>query len=151
MRVVTWNVNSIRTRHPPVVAWLERHAPDVVLLQETKCNDLAFGALAADYRALGYETTHHGRDHYNGVAIISRVGIDQVERGFPGVSSADRPYDEPRLLSAVCGGIRMWSVYVPNGRKIHDPHWHFKLGWLRLLGVTVDADQPALVGGDFQV
>ena len=150
MRMVTWNVNSIRVRHPDVLAWLRRNEPDVVLLQETKCTDDTFDEVArADGEALGYEVVHWGHNHYNGVAILSRVGLDEVRHGFPGARSA--PFDEPRLLSAVCGGIRFWCVYVPNGRKREDPHWYFKLDWLRRLRDTVDVTEPTIVAGDFNV
>ncbi len=149
MRVVTWNVNSIRARHEPVMTWLTRHEPDVVLLQETKCADLTFSGLAQQYADLGYQVEHHGRNHYNGVAILSRVGMDDVWRGFPGIEVA--PYDEPRLLSAVCGGIRLHNVYVPNGRKLEHEQWYVKLAWLKLLHTLVDVTEPVLVAGDFNV
>jgi exodeoxyribonuclease III len=154
MRVVTWNVNSIRVRHHDVVAWIRRHQPDVVLLQETKCTDATFDAVArGDLEHLGYDVTHWGVDHYNGVAIASRVGLDDVRRGFP--DAAPPPFDEPRLLSATCAGVRCWSVYVPNGRKREDPHWFFKLDWLRrlrdALATDVRDDVPTIVAGDVNV
>lgn len=154
MRVVTWNVNSIRVRQPDVVAWLRRHEPDVVLLQETKCTDATFDAVARpELEHLGYDVAHWGVDHYNGVAIASRVGLDDVRRGFPDAS--DAPFDEPRVISAICGGIRTWCVYVPNGRKREDPHWYFKLAWLGRLRdaakADVDRGVPTIVAGDVNV
>ena len=154
MRVVTWNVNSIRVRHGDVTAWLRRHQPDVVLLQETKCTDATFDVVARpDLEQLGYEVAHWGVDHYNGVAIASRVGLAEVRRGFPDDPQA--PFDEPRLLSSTCGGIRLWSVYVPNGRKRADPHWYFKLDWLARMrdevAAEVAAGVPTIVAGDVNV
>jgi exodeoxyribonuclease III len=154
MRVVTWNVNSIRVRHGDVMAWLRRNQPDVVLLQETKCTDAAFDELIRpELEHLGHEVAHWGRDHYNGVAIASRVGLADVRRGFPDRPSA--PFDEPRLLSATCGDVRVWCVYVPNGRRREDPHWYFKLEWLCRLrdAVATDVERgvPTIVAGDVNV
>jgi exodeoxyribonuclease III len=154
MRVVTWNVNSIRVRYTDVAAWLRRHQPDVVLLQETKCTDAAFDELIRPtLEPLGYDVAHWGVDHYNGVAIGSRVGIEDVRRGFP--DDPGPPFDEPRLLTATCSGIRMWNVYVPNGRKREDPHWYFKLEWLHRLRDAVAGDVehgvPTVVAGDVNV
>ena len=154
MRVVTWNVNSIRVRLADVLAWLRRHQPDVVLLQETKCTDATFDEVARpDLEHLGYDVAHWGVDHYNGVAIASRVGLADVERGFP--DEPPPPFDEPRLLTATCAGVRVRSVYVPNGRKRADPHWYFKLAWLgRLRDVAatdVASGIPTIVGGDVNV
>lgn len=154
MRVVTWNVNSIRVRHGDVIAWIRRHQPDVVLLQETKCTDATFDEVARpDLEHLDYEVAHWGVDHYNGVAIASRVGLDDVRRGFPDAPPA--PFDEARLLGATCAGIRTWSVYVPNGRKREDPHWWFKLEWLERLRAAVAPDVaggvPTIVAGDVNV
>ena len=151
VRVVSWNVNSIRTRQPHVLAWLERHGPDVALLQETKCRDEALDELGFrdDYRRLGYEVAHHGRDHRNGVAILSRVGLDDVVRGFP-VPSAP-PYDECRVVSATCGGVRVHSIYAPNGRTLDSPHYLVKLVWLERLRTVVEAGVPTLLAGDFNV
>ncbi|NDH87549.1 MAG: exodeoxyribonuclease III, partial [Actinobacteria bacterium] len=122
MRIATWNINSIRTRIDQVVAWSTERAADVVLLQETKCGDDDFPFDA--FTKAGYDVVHHGVDHWNGVAIASRVGIDDVQRGFSGSVSA--PFDEPRLVAATCGGVRCWSVYVPNGRALDDPHYLYK-------------------------
>ncbi len=152
MRIACWNVNSIRTRQPRVLAWLRSHQPDVLAMQETKCTDEVFAAdgFAGEYRALGYEVAHHGHDHWNGVAILSRVGLTDVRRGFPGVNRA--PYDEARAISAMCGDMRVWSIYAPNGRGLDDPHYLFKLVWFeRLRAAVAGVDEPHVVTGDFNV
>lgn len=151
MRIVSWNVNSIRSRHQRVLAWLERHRPDVVLLQETKCSDplLEVAGHADAWRRLGYDVAHHGRDHWNGVAILSRVGLTEVRRGFPGVNRA--PYDEARSITATCGGIQVHSIYAPNGRALDDPHYLVKLVWLERLRTLVDVSRPTVLAGDFNV
>ncbi len=149
MRVVTWNVNSIRTRHPHLLRLLDTHEPDVVALQETKCTDAAFAELAGDYVGRGYAWVHHGVDHYNGVALLSRVGLDDAHVGFSGTNRA--PFDEARLVSARCGGYGVMSVYVPNGREVGDPHYLFKLVWLERLRAELRAEQPEIVLGDFNV
>ena len=139
MRIVTWNVNSIRARHPGVLAWLTSNHPDVMALQETKCTDDAFAEVAEDYAMLGYDSLHWGRGHWNGVAILSRIGIREGQRGFRGVSRP--PYDEARLLTATCGHdterIRLSSVCVPNGRELDSPHYLSKLVWLERLRAEV--------------
>lgn len=147
MRIVTWNVNSIRARHRRVRAWVEAHEPDVVLLQETKTAALADVAVA--FEGLGYEIAHHGVDHWNGVAIASRLGMSDVQRGFSGVQRP--PFDEARVIVATCGGVRCWSVYAPNGRELDDPHYLFKLVWLERLRADIDAGLPTIVAGDFNV
>jgi exodeoxyribonuclease-3 len=154
LRIVTWNVNSIRARQPRVLDWLALHRPDVALLQETKCTDALFAAagFAGEYEALGYSVAHHGHDHWNGVAVLSRVGLDDVRRGFPGTNRP--PYDEARVISAVCAGVRMWSLYAPNGRTLDDPHYLFKLVWFERLRAAVAAAGvavPHVVAGDFNV
>lgn len=148
---MSWNVNSIRSRHDQVVGWLGRHEPDVALLQETKCDDETFLAdeIAGTYRRMGYEMAHHGRDHWNGVAVLSRVGLEGVVRGFGGVNAA--PFDECRLISATCAGVRVHSVYVPNGRELDDAHYLFKLVWLERLRSVVDASSRTVLAGDFNV
>ena len=152
MRFVTWNVNSIRTRQDRVVAWLEAHRPDVALLQETKCSDALFDspAIAGRYRDLGYAVAHHGRDHWNGVAILSRVGLESVRRGFEGFQRP--PFDDARLISATCGGIGFHSIYAPNGRTLDDPHYLFKLVWFERLRAAIRSESGSVVvGGDFNV
>lgn len=154
LRIVSWNVNSIRARQVRVLDWLRRHRPDVALLQETKCTDVQFAAtgFTDEYEALGYAVAHHGHDHWNGVAILSRVGLADVARGFPGVNRT--PFDEARVISATCGGVRVWSLYAPNGRTLDDPHYLFKLVWFERLRAAVAADRtghPHVVAGDFNV
>lgn len=151
MRIASWNVNSIRSRTEQLLRWLSERSIDVALLQETKCGDGDFPFEAIE--SLGYEIAHHGTNHWNGVAILSRVGLDDVERGLGG--KHPEPFDEPRLVAATCGGVRCWSVYVPNGRSIDDPHFGFKLKWLDHLGTTLLRAQAAqgqsLIAGDFNV
>ena len=132
MRIATWNVNSIRARADRVLAWLERSDVDVLAIQETKCHDERFPAPA--FEALGYEVAHHGRSQWNGVAIVSRVGLTGVETSFPGQPGWGEPPDvEARALGATCAGVRVWSLYVPNGRTLDDPHYLYKLDWLARL------------------
>lgn len=149
MRIATWNVNSIRSHHRRLGAWIERHAPDVLALQETKCTDAVFADVMIDALPAGYEFVHHGRDHWNGVAIISRIGIDDVRRGFSGTNQP--PYDEARLISATCGGIDVHSLYAPNGRELDDPHYLFKLVWFERLRTAHVAGRPTAMLGDFNV
>ncbi len=149
MRLVSWNVNSIRARHDQVVRWLHDRQPDTVALQETKCTDKAFAALATDYESLGYEWAHWGLDHWNGVAILSRVGLCDIKRGFGGTNRP--PFDEARLLSATCSNIRCHSIYVPNGRTLDDPHYLYKLVWLERLRSVIDPNVATAALGDFNV
>ena len=129
MRIATWNVNSIRARIDRVAGWVERSDLDVVALQETKCTDDQFPS--ARFEALGYQSAHVGYSQWNGVAVLSRVGIDDVEIGFPGMPTwGDPAAAEARAIGATCGGIRVWSLYVPNGRELGDPHLDYKLDWL---------------------
>src|SRR6185437_7927649 len=122
-RIATWNVNSLLARMPRVTEWLAAVEPDVVCLQETKATPETFPTSAlAD---LGYESVAEGDGPYNGVAILSRVGIEAVSRGFTGEPGFPDP--ERRAIAATCGGIRVWSVYVPNGRTVEDPHYAYKL------------------------
>ncbi len=152
LRIVSWNVNSIRARHGRVIDWLRRHEPDIALLQETKCSDAVFaaGGFVDDCAALGYAVAHHGRDHWNGVAILSRVGLVDVCRGFPGPNRP--PFDEARLIGATCAGLRVWSLYAPNGRTLADSHYLFKLVWFERLRATVAAAADVhVLAGDFNV
>lgn len=166
MRVATWNVNSVTARVPRLVAWLDEVGPDVLCLQETKCATEAFPVEPMTQR--GYEVVAHGDGRWNGVAILSRVGITQVSRGFAGQPgyAAPPPADAPALLAAppvvearalgaTCGPLRVWSVYVPNGRAPDSPHYEYKLRWLAALrdalAPEVTADGPFLVAGDFNV
>jgi exodeoxyribonuclease III len=145
MRLATWNVNSIRSRADRVAAWLERSDVDVVALQETKCRDDQFPEMM--FNALGYEVAHVGFSQWNGVAILSRVGIEDVQIGFPGQPCwGEKSETEARALGATCGGVRVWSLYVPNGRTLADPHYQYKLEWLAALRNTAAgwlADDPA--------
>ncbi len=132
MRLATWNVNSIRARTDRVVAWLEHSDVDVVALQETKCREDQFPYLS--FQAAGYEAVHLGTSQWNGVAVLSRVGIEDVAQGFPGMPAwGDPPVPEARALGATCGGVRVWSLYIPNGRDLADPHLAYKLDWLAQL------------------
>lgn len=150
MRIATWNVNSLKARLPRVEAWLAEVAPDVVCLQETKLADDAFPALA--FEALGYSAVHHGEGRWNGVAIVSRIGIDDVVVGF---ADGGAPDAEARMLSATCAGVRISSVYVPNGRALDHEHYRYKLAWLgrlrRHLDATARPDEPVVVAGDFNI
>lgn len=130
MRIATWNVNSARARIDRITAWLERSDVDVLAIQETKCRDDQFPALA--FAEIGYEVVHHGVNQWNGVAIASRVGIDKVQTGFP-AQPPFRELAEPRALGATCGSVMVWSLYVPNGRTLSDPHYEYKLRWLEAL------------------
>lgn len=150
MLVATWNVNSLKARMPRVEAWLAEAAPDVVCLQETKMADSAFPALA--FSSLGYDSVHHGEGRWNGVAILSRVGLDDPSPGFADGIEAD---PDARLVAATCGGVRIHSVYVPNGRAVGHDHYHYKLSWLERLRThldqTCDPAQPVIVAGDWNI
>jgi exodeoxyribonuclease III len=156
MRFATWNVNSIRARLDRVIAFLERHDVDVLAFQETKSRDDQFPYLM--FEAAGYEVAHFGTSSWNGVAVASRVGIDDVERGFVGQPSwGDPPEVEARAIGATCGGVRVWSVYVPNGRSQDDPHFRYKLTWLGRLRdaaaawLADDADAQIVLAGDYNI
>ena len=154
LRVATWNVNSVRARADRVVDWLQRAEVDVLAMQETKCSDDQFPTMA--FLAAGYEVAHVGYDQWNGVAVASRVGIDDVQVGFdgqPAWGAGDSARSEARALGATCAGVRVWSLYVPNGRTINDPHYQYKLEWLAALHNTAESwlrkepgAQIALVG-----
>ena len=132
MRIATWNVNSIRSRIDRVEAWLQRSDVDVLAIQEIKCKPEQFPT--ARLEALGYEVAHHGLNQWNGVAILSRVGLTDVQHGFAGMPSwGTPPAQEARALGATCGGVRIWSLYIPNGRHITDPHMDYKVAWLEAL------------------
>ncbi len=151
MRLATWNVNSARQRLPRLLAWLDERRPDVVCLQETKLADDAFRALLGDALAQrGYEAALHGEPQWNGVAILSRVGLDDVVAGLPGAPGF--PHPEARAVAATCGGIRVVSVYVPNGREPDSDHYRYKLAWLAALRDMVAAGpQEVVVCGDVNV
>ncbi|WP_286218713.1 exodeoxyribonuclease III [Paraoerskovia sediminicola] len=156
MRIATWNVNSVRSRVDRVVSWLERTDTDVLAIQETKCKDEQFPMLP--FEAAGYEVEHLGLNQWNGVAIASRVGFEDVERHFPGQPAfGDPAVVEPRAIGATCGGVRVWSLYVPNGRELDHPHYAYKLEWLARLEEAASgwlgADPEAQVAlmGDWNV
>src|SRR3712207_5091960 len=132
MRLATWNVNSVRSRVDRALAFLERTGTDVLALQETKCKDEQFPRAA--FEAAGYEVATFGHSQWNGVAIVSRVGLDDVEHGFPTQPSfGEVPVVEARAMAATCGGVRVWSLYVPHGRTVGNPHYAYKLEWLARL------------------
>ena len=156
MRIATWNVNSIRSRIDRVEAFLQRQDVDVLALQETKCKDEQFPE--ERLTALGYEVAHHGLSQWNGVALISRVGLEDVQVGFDGMPHFGDPLaSEARALGGTCGGVRVWSLYVPNGRALGDPHMDYKLEWLERLRATAgtwvaqDPAQPVALVGDWNV
>src|SRR3990172_6027635 len=143
MRIATWNVNSLKARMEAVELWLDRVRPDVVLVQETKLSDV--DAPVMPFGMLGYELIHHGEGRWNGVAILSRVGAEDVVTNFGdgpvrdssagadvAVSEDDfNPFDEARMVSAVCGGVRGGSLYAPHGRGVGSPFYEGKLRWFR--------------------
>lgn len=143
MRLATWNVNSLRTRIGRVEAFLQRHDVDVLALQETKAREDQLPLMGL--QSLGYEVAAAGVSQWNGVALISRVGLADVQVGFPDMPGYGDPVaPEARAIGATCGGVRVWSLYVPNGRKPDDPHYVYKLDWLARLR---DAAQ-SWTGGD---
>ena len=144
MRIATWNVNSIKQRLPRLLPWLDQRQPDVVCLQETKLADEALLELLGDALAeRGYETALHGEPTWNGVAIFSRAGLEDVGSGLPDEPGFPNP--EARAVAATCGGVRVVSVYVPNGRVPGSEHYEYKLAWLRSLRELVAAGPEALV------
>jgi exodeoxyribonuclease-3 len=150
MRIATWNVNSLKARMPRVEEWLSYARPDVLCMQETKLADATFPHMA--FSALGYESVHHGDGQWNGVAILSRVGIDKPSFGFVDPVEAD---SETRLVTASCGGVVVSSVYVPNGRSLDSEHYKYKLGWLAKLrhhlDVVASPAERVAVCGDFNI
>jgi exodeoxyribonuclease-3 len=149
MRLATWNVNSLGARLPYVLEWMEANQPDVVCMQETKQADDAFPS--GEFADLGYQTAHHGDGRWNGVAIASRVGLTDESRGF---ESAEDVHG-CRIVAANCGGVRVHSVYVPNGRSLDSDQYPIKLEWLARLRAYVDQtctpDDAVAVCGDFNV
>jgi exodeoxyribonuclease-3 len=151
LRIATWNVNSLKARLPRVEEWLAYAQPDVMCMQETKLADSAFPALT--FQALGYESAHCGEGRWNGVAILSRVGLSDVVAGF--ADEAEDETTEARLLWATCGGVRVGSVYVPNGREVGSSFYEAKLAWLERLrkNVTAECDPASdlVICGDWNV
>ena len=144
MRIATWNVNSVKQRVPRLLPWLDQRRPDVVCLQETKLADDAFMDLLGDYLAeRGYAAALYGEAQWNGVAILSRAGVQDVVRGVEGAPGFPNP--EARAVAATCGGIRVFSVYVPNGREPGSEHYQYKLAWLASLRDVLAAGPDAMV------
>jgi exodeoxyribonuclease III len=161
MRIATWNVNSIRTRVDRVVDWMVREDVDVLAMQEIKCTPEQFPAEA--FESQGYGLAIHGFNQWNGVAIASRAAIEQVETSFPGMpgflkgeEGPDLP-KEARAIGATVDGVRLWSLYVPNGRALGDPHYAYKLDWLAALAehtrseTSAHPDVPFALMGDFNI
>lgn len=154
MRIATWNINSVRTRVDRAVAFLERNDIDVLAMQETKCADDKFPYSA--FEAAGYEVAHVGYHQWNGVALISRVGLDDVKDHFPNQPGFTKDPDKPqareaRAVGATCNGVEVWSLYVPNGREIADPHYDYKLEFLWRLSEVVDKRKAQVFCGDFNI
>jgi exodeoxyribonuclease III len=151
VRLATWNVNSIKQRVPRLLPWLDQRKPDVVCLQETKLTDEAFSELLGDALSeRGYTAATHGEPAWNGVAILSRVGLEDVVKGLPGAPGF--PHAEARAIAATCDGIRVVSVYVPNGRVPDSEHYQYKLAWLGSLRDAVAAGPDAtIVCGDMNI
>jgi exodeoxyribonuclease-3 len=151
MRIATWNVNSVKQRVPRLLPWLDERRPDVVCLQETKLADEPFGELlGAELADRGYECVTHGEAQWNGVAILSKAGIEDVTRGIddgPGF-----PHPEARALSATCGAIRVFSLYVPNGRSPGSEHYAYKLAWLKALkDMVATGPEATVLCGDMNI
>jgi exodeoxyribonuclease-3 len=148
LRIATWNVNSLRVRLPHLLDWLEAHAPDAICLQETKCDDAAFPG--EELRAAGYCSLHNGQRTYNGVAILTRAQGTEVCRAIPGFTD-----DQSRVLAADFGGVRLVSVYVPNGQSVGSDKYDYKLRWMEALAAWLEGElarTPRIaVMGDFNV
>jgi exodeoxyribonuclease-3 len=156
VRIATWNVNSIRSRIDRVEAFVQRQDVDVLALQETKARDDQWPLMGLE--AMGYEVATLGHSQWNGVAIASRVGLDDVQHGFEGMPDFGDPLAaEARAMGATCGGVRVWSLYVPNGRALGDPHLDYKLAWLKALRdtaagwLTADPEAQVALAGDWNV
>jgi exodeoxyribonuclease-3 len=167
MRIATWNVNSLKARMEAVELWLDKVEPDILLMQETKLSDADAPAMPFSMR--GYELVHHGEGRWNGVAIASKVGATDVITNFGdgpvrdssagaavAVSEDDfNPFDEARMVSAVCGGIRVVALYAPNGRVVGSPFYEGKLRWFervdRWLAETRSPTEPLILAGDYNV
>lgn len=152
MRIATWNVNSLRTRIGRVEAFLDRHEIDVLAVQETKAKIEQLPTMGLQAR--GYEVAAAGFSQWNGVALISRMGLEDVQVGFDAMPTfGEPPVAEARALGAVCGGVRIWSLYVPNGRKPDDPHYVYKLDWLARLRDAARGwvDEDTVLVGDWNI
>ena len=161
MRVATWNVNSIRSRVGRVVDWMVREDVDVLAMQEIKCKPEQFPSEA--FEQAGYEVVAHGLNQWNGVAFASRLPMTDLATSFEaqpgflkGAEGPDQPL-EARALGVTVEGIRLWSLYVPNGRALDDPHLVYKLDWLDRLRASSEAwmaanpGEPLAIMGDFNV
>ena len=152
MRIATWNVNSLRSRIDRVEAFVQRHDIDVLALQETKAREDQLPLMGL--QALGYEIAVAGLNQWNGVALLSRVGLEDVQVGFEGMPTwGDPAAEEARAIAATCDGVRIWSLYVPNGRKPDDPHYAYKLDWLARLREDARGwlDAPTAMVGDWNI
>lgn len=149
MLIVTWNVNSLKARLARVTEWLQEVQPDVLCMQETKMNDSAFPALT--FQEMGYDSAHFGQGQWNGVALLSKVGLTDVVANF----AVGEPDHEARIITANCGGITVTSVYVPNGRSLDHDHYQYKLRWMKQLREHAAAvSSPAgslVIAGDFNI
>lgn len=148
MRIATWNVNSVRTRAERIAAFLDRADVDVLAMQETKTPDGKFPY--STFEAAGYEVAHVGTNQWNGVAIASRVGIEDVNTSFEYQPAFDGAV-EARAVGATCGGVQVWSLYIPNGREIGHPHYDYKLQFLYALAGCVTPSEPQVFAGDFNI
>src|SRR5215217_200769 len=150
MRFATWNINSLNVRQERVEQWLADVQPDVVCFQETKIADTAFPQLA--FEAMGYSAAHHGEGRWNGVAILSRSGLEDVSFGF---ADGVEPDSEARLMTARCDGVTIVTIYAPNGRVVGSDHYAYKLSWFDRLGSHLDTvtspGDAVIVAGDFNV
>jgi exodeoxyribonuclease III len=156
VRLATWNVNSVRSRIHRVEAFVERQQIDVLTLQETKARDDQWPVMGLN--AMGYEVATLGHNQWNGVAVVSRVGIEDVQHGFEGMPAYGEPLAaEARAMGVTCAGVRVWSLYVPNGRKPDDPHYVYKLDWLRRLRdaaagwLADDPERQVALTGDWNI
>lgn len=151
MRIATWNVNSVKQRLPRLLPWLDERNPDVVCLQETKLADEAcFELFGDELEGRGYQVAVHGEASWNGVAIFSRVGLEDVVTGLAGAPGF--PHPEARAIAATCGGVRVHSLYVPNGREPGSDHYEYKLEWLAALReVVAGGPKAAIVCGDMNI
>ena len=152
MRIATWNINSITARLPRLLGWLESAEPDAVCLQELKVSEENFPA--AELRELGYESVVNASGRWNGTAVLSRVGLEEPVEGLPDAPEFDGAA-EARAAAAVCGGVRLVSVYVPNGREVGHAHYEYKLRWLEALRATAAenaaGERPFAILGDFNI
>ena len=149
MLIATWNVNSLKARLPRVQGWIEENQPDVLCIQETKMTEAAFPALT--FQEMGYETAHLGQGQWNGVAILSKVGLTDVVANF----ATGEPDAEARIISATCNGVKVVCVYVPNGRELDHDHYQYKLRWMKQLRDHVNTiakpTEDVVVTGDFNI